>query len=91
MQGVYLFGGTKSKYPLNDLYFYHTIKKSWDTIQYQNQPPAPRYGHSMNFDNDILYIFGGYSFNSEKYQYCHDLCRFDLSKLYNPIFLIEVF
>ena len=60
------------------MYFYHFKLQTWSKIEYENKAPTPRYGHSMNFNDGILYVFGGYTFFNQKYLYTDELYLFNL-------------
>src|SRR3990167_294195 len=72
---------------MNDMYYYNIKLQSWVKIQYRNEPPSPRYGHTMEFFENSLYIFGGYVFENEKYTYTNDLLSFSLGNSPPSFFL----
>ena len=66
---------------MNDMYYYHYKLQSWFKIEYKNQAPTARYGHTMELFDNTLYIFGGYVFDNEKYVYSNELYLFSLGIL----------
>lgn len=58
---IYIFGGDDGKKMLNDLLMYKIDKKTWDRVFTWGIPPTPRYHHSAVVNRDSMFIFGGYT------------------------------
>ena len=84
---MYVFGGMKLNDPVNNLLVYHSQTGEWTEIQPLNTPPSPRYGHTMVFYENALYVFGGYCHSNEKFHYSNELCVFNLRKWPYYLFL----
>ncbi|KAL9648570.1 hypothetical protein ABK040_012229 [Willaertia magna] len=77
-----LFGGKSNGY-FNDMYSLNLIKKDeWKKMEYNNNKmksdiPTPRFGQTMCVYNDCLYLFGGFTNQSEV---SNELFQFNLKK-----------
>ncbi|KAL9648567.1 hypothetical protein ABK040_012226 [Willaertia magna] len=77
-----LFGGKSNGY-FNDMYSLNLIEKDeWKKIEYNNNKmtsdiPTPRFGQTMCVYNDCLYLFGGFTNQSEV---SNELFQFNLKK-----------
>jgi N-acetylneuraminic acid mutarotase len=65
---VYVFGGhggvSFARIAFNDMYAFDLATETWEKIQYGNNPPEPRGGHSTFASGDgKIFVYGGW--NSE--------------------------
>ncbi|KAL9653727.1 hypothetical protein ABK040_016655 [Willaertia magna] len=92
-----IFGGKSNGY-FNDMYSFNLIKKDeWKKIEYNNKMtsdiPTPRFGQTMCVYNDNLYLFGGFTNDSEV---SNELFQFNLKektwkllKIFNKDFIVK--
>lgn len=75
---IFVFGGKGPNTTVyNDLYTFSPKSNSWLLAKETGEAPNPRYGHTANFYNKKIYIFGGWNGKS----YFGDLHCFDLVKM----------
>jgi hypothetical protein len=53
---LYVTGGSINNDPMTDMWTYDFGKKTWSIMGYL---PSPRWSHSLFFDDDRIYLFGG--------------------------------
>lgn len=80
-EGMFIYGGLSQQKPLGDIWFFDFKFNSWKQILCRSQCPPPRYGHTLDYFENHLYSFGGYSFINDKFNYTNDLYIFNTGKL----------
>ena len=83
---VYVFGGhggvNYSRVAFNDLYSFDLDTHQWEKIEFANNAPEPRGGHTMFSIDRKIYIYGGW--NSEN-QFTNTISfNLDTSEWYDP-------
>jgi N-acetylneuraminic acid mutarotase len=58
-QNIYAFGGKNEDTRFNDLWKFNLKNYKYERMEDDGNVPAVRNGHTMDFFNDRLYIFGG--------------------------------
>ncbi len=56
---LYVFGGKTDASRLNDLWRFSLSDFKWSRLSDEGEVPAVRNGHSMNYHEGSLYVFGG--------------------------------
>ena len=56
---LYVFGGSTSEGPLNDMWKYDPVADSWEKITPANDPPPPRWLHAAALWETGMWIMGG--------------------------------
>ncbi len=75
------YTGDKATF-FNDLYVFHTERRSWTRYDSPNKPP-PRSSHAVALHKNLMYLFGGEFSNPSLSQYRHykDLWRLDIEDM----------
>lgn len=58
-KNIYIFGGKNEDERFNDLWSFNLKNLRYELLPADGNVPAVRNGHTMNFYNDKLYVFGG--------------------------------
>lgn len=56
---IYIFGGKSEETRYNDLWAFSLSDFKFKRLPDEGELPAVRNGHSMNYHNGNLYVFGG--------------------------------
>lgn len=56
------FGGKGESKCFNDMWIFNAIHETWTENWVKGDTPAARHGHSACLIEDLMYIFGGESF-----------------------------
>lgn len=58
---MYIFGGSNGENPLNDMFAFNLVSKTWNKIDTIGDTPSPREGHSgVALYDRYFFIFGGW-------------------------------
>lgn len=58
---MYIFGGSNGENPLNDMFAFNLVSKTWNKIDTTGETPSPREGHSgVALHDRYFFIFGGW-------------------------------
>ena len=58
---MYIFGGSNGENPLNDMFAFNLVSKTWNKIDTIGEIPSPREGHSgVALLDRYFFIFGGW-------------------------------
>lgn len=58
---MYIFGGSNGENPLNDMFAFNLVSKTWIKIETTGEIPSPREGHSgVALHDRYFFIFGGW-------------------------------
>ncbi len=77
-ESLFVFGGKANEHT-NAVHEFHTRAETWKEIPTNEdaEKPTPRYGHTAQMHNHIMYVFGGYDSNGSCDNY---LYRFHLKE-----------
>ncbi len=57
------FGGLDHQHYYNDTWSFDISTRKWTELQCTGSIPFPRFGHAAVLVDDVMYVFGGNTFN----------------------------
>src|SRR5690606_12688605 len=57
---MYIFGGDENSTPMNDMWSFHCVNKTWKKITANGDIPCARFAHSAVVCDEQMFVFGGY-------------------------------
>jgi N-acetylneuraminic acid mutarotase len=70
------FGGADGAHDFNDTWSFNISTRKWTELQCTGSIPSPRAGHAAALIDDVMYVFGGSTYDGT---YLGDLTALNLS------------